>query len=626
VASSLIAVLREEIREAATGDTEFFKRGIWVFVLRTKPWKGPTGFDGTAIFPLPMPPEQFNLDLPFSGQTSPTQESGRILEENGILTGRATLSGSTGWKLREDGGNSFSGSGGFFTGELGQINSYFEKFSGQMLFWRLANRCFEEYSLLKQDPETNADTSLELHVFKDQLAWQIRPVTFSLTRSAARERVTYRYNIQVEIVGQAGEVHYDPPSETSLLDDIRNVVSNVRDAIQSVAAAIDDVTATIAELAAIVSSVASIVDDVGRILGAAQDFVDGVTDFIALPKTFISSAVAAIDEAADLFGQVVGLPADVRATFRGIGDDLDAMVVSARNHFTEEWATAARKYNADTDPYNNTRGDSSSARVAQQVMANLAAEAADSQGRMSVDKAFGGTYRPGDAKRAAIARRSNWLSTDYSGYEERTINEGDTLQSLAAKYLGDARRWKDIAIVNGLSSPYITARAKLPNTLQSGQPIAIPVRKRAVPPQVSSLAITPLGQSRAEAALGTEFELVEHADGQLSWEVDLQGGSVDARKVAGLKCYAQGINLRMRTEQGTHILFPSVGLPRFVGVNNSTVIAQSRLGIRQQVLADPRTERLVSMALSVDGDALTIENSVRPVGFSTAKVISTTLR
>ena len=188
MAVSILDVIAEEVREGIIGDTNFYKSMPWLFriVVDGESFKGPTGYDGTALFPLPMAPTKFDYDLPFAAELTPQQEGGVVAERAGIVLGTITMSGTTGWKLRTLNTRNEVVDPKFTSGLVGNQMAYKQQVSGQWHFWILANQCFEGYSELMKDPELAAKTRMELHVMKDALHLEVEPVTFCLTRNAAQ--------------------------------------------------------------------------------------------------------------------------------------------------------------------------------------------------------------------------------------------------------------------------------------------------------------------------------------------------------------------------------------------------------------------------------------------------------
>jgi hypothetical protein len=624
MAISIIDQIQEEARRVRATDNRYYERGVWVFRLVTKPNAGGTGPGGEVIFPLPLPPDRFEYTLPYASTITPAQEQGVVVEEGGIVIGEISLSATTGWKLKRDLSTAMPSGEAKFTSDLGNYwHNIYEELSGQVHFWVLANRCFENYSSLKQDPETADRTHLELHVIKDELHLEIVPRNFRLTRESGRDRVTYRFDCTLAVIGDAEDITVIIPDEKSFLDNVRDAVRAVKDSIQKLAATVDDVTAAIDEISRTIKGIASVIDDIGRIIQAGEDLVNGVKSFLETPASFINSVASTVETMADFADTIDSFPRDVGQTFRNAVDNLNSIRVASRNLNRPPYADIADEYNAKTEQSigANLRPEY------QTIINNFATAAADSGGALTVDQAFGGAIKPGDLARQDVSTPENRLTPNkYNGFEERVVGQGDTIQSLAAKHIGDARLWLDLVTVNDLKPPYITAGAKLPGTLAPGDPIIVPIARATEPAAVLSSGTGPRGIPQAETFLGRDFELSQTTKGRFGWSVDLAHGATDGNKIFGVSNLGQGIESRLRTTRGHNILFPNVGMPRVIGVNQTRdTLAEANFRARQQLLADPRVDKIRDFSFEVETDAISIRAKVQPVGFDTTRVISRTI-
>tara|TARA_R110000824_G_scaffold163281_5_gene339055 strand:+ start:1 stop:864 length:864 start_codon:yes stop_codon:yes gene_type:complete len=212
---------------------------------------------------------------------------------------------------------------------------------------------------------------------------------------------------------------------------------------------------------------------------------------------------------------------------------------------------------------------------------------------------------------------------NYTGIEAYTIVEGDTIESLAATLLGDASLWTDLALVNGLAFPYITATGA-PGTLGPGDSLMIPVNS------ASSAQIANAGGSDPVDVFGTNVALEElptSAVGRprVGWAID-KSTFKDIRKVSGDVNYTQALQMRMWTERGLIPIAPSYGLRRLVGFGiasaDTTYLA---LAARETLLADSRTQEVLSVRLLVNGDIVDLDADILPVSETAARTIRTAL-
>jgi hypothetical protein len=426
------------------------------------------------------------------------------------------------------------------------------------------------------------------------------------------------------VVGPAGTDFVLLPSpDEGLLSSIKDTISKVRSAIQGIAAAIDDVTAAIDDIRRTITSIAGVLDDVASVVDSFTDLVEGVKSFADIPAAFVSSTANLIDSMANAAASVSGFNTDVIATFRKLGDQVDRLGTAGKRRYSTNYRDFASTYNKKVDgrlpgedPIRDTR--------AQQK----AADAAAGGGTLRIDQVFDGVT-PGEARKTGIPRqdRARLNPNEYQGFEEKVVGQGDTLQSLAAKHLGDARKWLDIATINNLQPPYITNGAQIPQTVTTGDSIIVPITTATRPSNTLTSGEAEIGKSQAEEQLGRDYEL-EQIDrtGTFGWAIDAAGGSTDTRKVVGVKNLGQAIESRFRTIQGENILYPAIGLKRLVGTKAfGESLVEARYEARRQLLADTRVDQLTRFTFRDDEDKLILEADVRPVGFTTARTIARTL-
>lgn len=633
---SIIDVIRENLREQKTGDDHWAMIGSWVFILKGPAFEGPLGPMKEAQFPLPINPQSFTYTLPFSAELTPLQEGGVVKEESGIVIGEMSIEGTTGFKLRTLRDTSVGPGDGEFTGDLtkGTISptSTLDAISGQYAFWRLANRCFDGYSALVKDPKTSAETSMELHITKDELHLEVVPREFVLRRDASRNRVTYSYSIRLSVVG-AAKARYFPSPDEPLFTRLKNTILRIRENMQRIAAAVDDVTAVLDEVSRAVSSVAGIISDIKQVIDAHNDLLEGTKRFLSTPRSFMVNLADQIESVAELADAVESWPADVAQSFRSMADDMDSLIVAGTKYHKPPWEDKVSVYEkraASGDPSLARTTYASGGAVPDGTTSSSGALPGSGTTGQRVASVFStGTSKPGDARRALLVKPAARLNAqEYKGFREIVVGSGDTLEGIAAKRLGNPNKWLELAILNDLKPPFISNN-RIPNTLQPGSKIVVPITTPTVPPDTITAALVAVGDSQSEAYLGTDFELVQtlrpdgRPSGQYAWAIDTAHGSTDVRKISGIKNYSQALEMRFRTEEGFNILYPSIGLPRLVGQKNfQERLSDANFAARTQLLADKRTDRLAGFRFRVDNDKVYIDADVVPVGFNSSRVIS----
>jgi hypothetical protein len=236
----------------------------------------------------------------------------------------------------------------------------------------------------------------------------------------------------------------------------------------------------------------------------------------------------------------------------------------------------------------------------------------------SIAEALAGLGGPG-AGEAARVNNPLYAQTAVNPSQSaslQVVQGGDSIAALAARYLGDARRWREIAAFNSLQHPYISKGGE-PNTLRPGNQILIP----SLSPTQNALktpSIFPGNPNVAsvERTLGRDFRLVPDRQGFYDFQIDSGAGDTDFSEAAGLENLSQGLTTRVTTEQGTSTLYKNLGYKRLIGLGSASLdreIARIRMG--DAVLADPRITALTGLTflanLPADAVQVRIEAGVR---------------
>ncbi len=181
--------------------------------------------------------------------------------------------------------------------------------------------------------------------------------------------------------------------------------------------------------------------------------------------------------------------------------------------------------------------------------------------------------------------------------DEIVLQNGKTLEDLAAEYLGTAERWIDIAIVNNLLPPYIDDASTSPRVKRYGDKIFIP---RVSPSEFSNVPNTKTikiseNLNETERNLGVDVRLNPQFDFTLDTNNDL-------KLIAGGENAGQAVVLKITLEKGSLKYHPQVGVGLAIGekIRNGDDI---RDDIINSILSDPRFD-------SIKGLDFLIEDSV----------------
>jgi len=635
----------EASRQAQGQDDEFYRRRPFFFELFVPNSMG----GGPYLFPLMLNPQSYTLDEPFTVQSTPTQGGGLYVEENGIVQRMLNIKGTTGVKPRPLRANARD----LLKRSKEGYKSYGRQLpdvplsvalSGQRHFQYLQDAVFRTYADLKADPSTSEETRLLFHIPKDDEHWIVVPQKFMLSRSKDSP-VTYTYDIQLLVVGPANKRLSHFSEDKNWMDAVKSVQRLAQSGVRLVTGALNDLTALSSELIRLIRGFDTIVGDVETALDAASNFVTGTTDLIETPFSSLDSTILAIESAMETresieqaIDDIRKLPATTRQKFRQVVDGLERLMTHPESF--------------ETPPQKEARENKQRQELALSVSVDTLNTALETAPPSTLDDVenLGTTITQGDALSSDYELGVARAARDYASTFEVDIGQGDSLVSLAATHLGDARLWQDIALVNGLKPPFVDELASInldstdetpfADVLGVGGKILIP--SYAPPPQ-SQPQLPVLGVRPEEPAenhlLGTDFLLEQDPnsrDGAPLFDIpiDTDRGSTDARLVSGIANMGQAIGTRLRTQKGTDVLYKQMGRIRIIGTSITAVNMElSRFRITEAIEQDPRVQTVREIALtnaespesSNATDRLEVDAVVALRGFTQNANIRTTL-
>jgi len=191
------------------------------------------------------------------------------------------------------------------------------------------------------------------------------------------------------------------------------------------------------------------------------------------------------------------------------------------------------------------------------------------------------------------------------GYRFVQTDRGDTLQRIAARFLGDAERWTEIIVLNDMVPPYLTDDpAKVASgVFLNGSTITIP-------------ASAPSAQtSDPNAVFGQDILLI---NGNLS-AVD-----GDLQLVGGLANLDQALEHLLDTDQGELMFHPEYGtlIRTLIGsMNGPTAMLLAAEYAKEAIATDLRIDSVTGAtgtasfdAIEVVVDAMTIQGATTSAG------------
>ncbi len=175
----------------------------------------------------------------------------------------------------------------------------------------------------------------------------------------------------------------------------------------------------------------------------------------------------------------------------------------------------------------------------------------------------------------------------------------DTLQRIAARELGDASQWVNIALLNGLMPPYLTS-----SPAQVSATVALAGSQLKVP--------APLSQVPPTASPGSYFGCDVSSSGGF-----LRGdGSGDLAVVSGEANLRQALSNRVSVEKGQLLYHLEYGclVDQIRGARNTpTADHLAAFYVRSAILEDPRVSAVPTCLAAGVGDAIVAAAVVVPI-------------
>lgn len=653
---SPINFIKEQVRQAVNQDSNFYQKMTYYFELYLPQYYlAELGAKFTFMFPLVIPPESYSMEEPFAVELTPTQRGGLFAEENGIIQRIIRIKGNTGFKPRM-----LRTHGGIFGSKTPPVamavspatitdlptssishsrrlpDRMFAEVSGHRHFQYLQDSVFRIYGDLKRDPTTAKSTMMFFHNPKDEEHFKVVPLKFSLDRDKSKPTL-YNYNIELAVVGKA--------DNTSEIDfDDKNILDALNDALYMAGLAEDLMVGTINDLIAMQSSLKSafnnvtvLIDGLTSVVNATKEFTSGVKDFIDAPY----SQVIALIDLAEAIG-MNPIPEEPDQEIPAYANNLILKAPEGLELLATNPAMFKRTTNKDIQiikDYQEFRR-----RVTKEQQDEIMTK--ESPSSFSELEEWGTAPTPGEVTRSGGEILVGGDIKNYKNMRVVDIGQNDTLAILAAKYLGDARLWQYIAVVNGLKPPYVDNQASLPlsnggaderlfnSSLGIGSKILIPTN--SVAPKdfpISPVLGVELEESIENQILGTDalLEPVQGVKGTSTAVYDIpintELGSTDIKLTSGMDNMIQVVRTRLLREQGTDSLYKNVGIKRIIGLNFLIAdLANARYRIRESVEADSRVSTIKNLQFEQQEDGLSASMEAQLRGFSESKAIQVTLK
>jgi hypothetical protein len=582
-----VVALKKEL--SALGDTDFTKDELYFFRLGVPSGVTPDYKAAVYTTPLMVNPQSITLSEPYAMTPTATIGGGLFIEEEGVIARQLRITGTTGFKQRLAPPGTGWGAplphncSDWRRTQVEKTLTAGKQASGQRQFQFLQDRVFRLYSQLKKNPETSMDTYLSFHMPKDGEHYQVVPINFTLQRTVPRSTM-YFYDIQLLVVGPAAGARPLPkrPYKKEKKDkELASANKVTTGCIQRLRNSLQELNDVIGEIQGEFNSFNNVVRQVESLVEGTTQLITGFVSVLSLPLT---TAVQVIDS----INAMIPLIENWGGARPGLYNILDT--VGDLGRAVERTAVALREFDG-TVP--QSRLD--------QVGRNWNFSGSTTPGIAS-SNSLQGLLNQGTGPQAGDASRDrgNPISPNPGGNlggsvstQEGTVFQNDTIQTVAARTLGDAERASELIALNGLRPPYISTTG-LPGTLRPGDIILIPSRQNASV-TLGATGPTVLGARPTDAietrTLGTDLRLdpINGVVGEPLYDLVLAGSTTDIVAVSGVDNLKQGLRSRILTELGDNTLFPAVGMERVVGLSATDFqLSMEELSIVSAIEADER--------------------------------------
>lgn len=475
-----------------------------------------TGEDpfGVEIYYLDIPPRTIQQKEVFANNISATRR-GIIVETEGVVFKDIVITGTTGvFPGKRASDTNKKPNFNDFTSAPKPAEGVDSK-TGRS---RAANiktiSGFEEFMRLRQfflkyahdKVETNGNKFLVFLNEKDDQYLIVEPMEFTMDRNA-RSPMTYDYRIVLKAIGTLASVFTqplggdpnDPNSSFNFLVDVGNVSANVSATIATGRAVINQSRQLLERFSQALDQ--TFIDPLRQTQFAMEDLSDGISTVLSLPEILSRNATDAVLNVRDSLSEVgvaLGLSAGFQASNSATQRATDAADITNTKSIARQIQGDSRvpvprssleTLRSTTNELSNNLadftglGDASFNSINGRIVTNPPAPlkiVSDDEflllgtlGKLSnsMNTALASnTLFKSDAEIAFenaeqqfqipnLKQNQQITITKPSSVKEVTILNGDTLERIAQRELGNALRWLDLVVLNELKPPYISDTA-----------------------------------------------------------------------------------------------------------------------------------------------------------------------
>ncbi len=208
------------------------------------------------------------------------------------------------------------------------------------------------------------------------------------------------------------------------------------------------------------------------------------------------------------------------------------------------------------------------------------------------------------------------------------ILDGDTIEGISFKTLGDIKFWKSIAEFNGLAYPYISSKKPKPDkALGPGDTLVIPIISTSgAGANSNNLILGAISEDNKNMSLsyGNDFYINSNNDISLTLTSEFntlqQIFANDIVTVYGIPNLMQAIRLKLNVYRGELMAHPFYGISNLKGYRTEPFLtAKSSAEFRNTMLSDSRISKILNQNVAIDKDImrysaeLSVQSTNKPI-------------
>ncbi len=594
----------------------------------------------SAEFFFRVAPRVHEMTEPFSTTIVPTQNSGKFIESHGSIIKQIRVSGTTGLRpnkslppaidlLREFGVDLT----GFTDLSLGFSRKRLpdDEATGwdDIIFLRNIFRLYSDIKEGRRDVIAPRNVVMIWRNAKDLDFWVVEPQDFKLSQNS-QSPMTYEYSIGFRTLSKYDHLFREPIDPLQSILARRRFFARLQQYGQSLGRAFSFLATQISRLDSIgafaaTTLLAPLVSLTRGILAVKTS----ITTFGSRTRNRARELRSRIDDALrQIAGQTqeFALTPSVSPSF----ETAFTLVAGERPDFSQRFPLQ--------DPVVRTlrRIQIIASRILTEKSLQDTVTNRTSARRSEIVSRYARSSGPRGAVRPpATGGSSTFLGNEpiTSAVTETTIRVGETIQDIALRCLGHRGRWHVIAVLNGLSAPYISATGGV-GVLMPGDTILCPadgirgsnaaeigVDDNATDRDTSNQDDNLFGE--VQQAYGRDVRLRSVRGGSVDLTDLVVGQNGDISTIIGIPNVDQAMKIKFATERGELAVHPDFGSAFPLGSKaTTTAFTTFQIDVRNTLLSDPRVIGIESLDFVVRGDVLLTEADLRLAG--SADALSTT--